>query len=411
MARSREWPIAQHRHCHPGAASAIPRNGQQGAATPHKTIPSPPPSIHHHPRGKMTHDIPEQFSGYAAHDEQAGKAFDLKPFRYTPQKWHEALVDIRISHCSICGSCIHTLQNGWPSPTQYPAICGHEIVGTVVRAGKDSGHTEGSRVGVGAQAGSCGTCDNCTSGMETYCAKGMIGTYQGKWPDGSMAQGGYADYVRVQGKFAIEIPQELSSETAAPMMCAGITTYNPVKTGGAGPGKKVAIAGVGGLGHLGIQWAKALGAEVYALSHSDSKKADAAKLGVAPDHFIIAADAAATAKTWANAFDLIVCTSNQHDLPVDTLFFPMLKPQGRLTIVGLPEEKIPAFYGHALVGKGISFGGSLIGPPAMIKEMLDVAVTHGVHAWTSAHPMADVSQKVKDMNAGKARYRYVMTNP
>ncbi|KAA1122221.1 hypothetical protein PGTUg99_034527 [Puccinia graminis f. sp. tritici] len=220
------------------------------------------------------------------------------------------------------------------------------------------------------------------------------------------------------------------------MKTAGITTYNPVKSGGAGPGKKVAIVGIGGLGHSGIQWAKALGADVYAISHSDSKKEDAEKLGVKPENFIISKDEKETTKKWANSFDLIVCTSNQHNLPVDTLFFPLLKPQGRLTIVGLPEEKIPAFYGHALVGKGISFGGSLIGPPAMIKEMLEVAVKHDVKSWTSSHPMAEISQKLKDMDAGKgkplpplgtalqrdyfvdlflgrlglARYRFVMTN-
>ncbi|POW22886.1 hypothetical protein PSHT_00683 [Puccinia striiformis] len=359
--------------------------------------------------------IPEQFSGYAAHDEKSGKALDLQPYKYTPQKWEESLIDIKITHCSICGSCIHTLQNGWPSPTQYPAICGHEIVGTVVKAGKDSGHKTGSRVGVGAQAGSCGSCETCKAGDENFCGKGMIGTYQGKWADGSL---GVADYqifslredMRVQGKFAIEIPKELPSESAAPMMCAGITTYNPVKSGGAGPGKKVAIVGIGGLGHFGIQWAKALGADVYAISHSDSKKNDAEKLGVKKENFIIVKNAEETVKEWENTFDLIVCTSNQNDLPVDKLYFPLLRSQGRLTIVGLPEEKIPAFYGHALVGKGISFGGSLIGPPAMIKEMLDVAVKHNVKAWTSSHPMAEVSQKVKDMEAGKARYRFVMTN-
>ncbi|KNZ64482.1 hypothetical protein VP01_1023g5 [Puccinia sorghi] len=402
----------------------------------------------------QTNGVPDEFSGYAAHDEKAGKALDLKPYKYTPQKWHEALIDIKITHCSICGSCLHTLKsavhlNTWPSPTQYPAICGHEIIGIVVKAGQDSGHKVGSRVGVGAQSGSCGSCVTCKSGHETYCEKGFIGTYQGKWEDGSIAQvalslkyliwlcynratefsflpmqpfaGGVCGF-RACPRFAIEIPKELSSETAAPMMCAGkvelfhsrttrccwtnlgnqlgITTYNPIKTGGAGPGKKVAIVGIGGLGHLGIQWAKALGADVYAISHSDSKKDDAEKLGVKEDHFIISKDLEATTEKWKNTFDLIVSTSNQHDLPVDKLFFPLLKSQGRLTIVGLPEEKIPAFYGHALVMKGISFGGSLIGPPSMIKEMLDVAVKHNVKSWTSSHPMSEVT-----------RYRYVMTNP
>lgn len=354
--------------------------------------------------------IPEKFTGYAALDERAGKELDLKPYSYQPQKWNESLVDIRITHCGICGSCIHTLRNTWPSPTQYPAICGHEIIGHIVRAGAQSGHRVGTRVGVGAQAGSCGSCEYCNSDLEAYCVEGMLGTYQGKWSDGSIAQGGYADYVRVQGKFAIEIPKELSSESAAPMMCAGITTYNPIKTGGAGPGKNVAIVGIGGLGHLGIQWAKALGAEVFAISHSDSKKNDAERLGVKPENFIVAKDPDGVVKEWRNTFDLIVCTSFQADLPVDRLYLPLLKPLGHLTLVGLPDEKIPAFFGHALVRKGVSFGGSLIGPPAMIKEMLDVAVKHNVRSWTSSHSMDQVAQKVKDMHEGQARYRFVMTN-
>ncbi|KAA1135559.1 hypothetical protein PGTUg99_018502 [Puccinia graminis f. sp. tritici] len=354
--------------------------------------------------------VPEQFSGYAAHDEKAGKALEVKPYKYTPQKWNEALIDLKVTHCSICGSCLHTLQNQWPVPINYPAICGHEIVGTVAKAGKESGHKVGSRVGIGGQAGACGSCHHCKSTMENFCEKGLIGTYQGKWEDGSMSQGGYADYVRVQGKFAIEIPKELSSETAAPMMCAGITTYNPIKTGGAGPGKKVAIVGIGGLGHFAIQWAKALGAEVFAISHSDSKREDAEKLGVKKENFIVSKDPEETAKEWENSFDLILCTSNQRELPVDKIFFPLLKPHGRLTLVGLPEENIPAFSGFALIGKGISFGGSLIGPPEMIKEMLDVAVKHNVKSWTTSHPMQEVGQKLKDMEAGRARYRFVMTN-
>ncbi|MBW0495954.1 hypothetical protein O181_035669 [Austropuccinia psidii MF-1] len=353
---------------------------------------------------------PEKFTGYAALDEKAGKKLELQLYSYKPQSWNEALVDIKISHCSICGSCIHTLKNGWPSPTQYPAVCGHEIIGEIVQAGKNSGHKIGTRVGVGAQAGACGTCDYCKNDQDTFCAKGMIGTYQGKWSDGSVSQGGYADYIRVQGKFAIEIPPQLPSETAAPMMCAGITTYNPIKSGGAGPGKNVAIVGIGGLGHLGLQWSNALGAETFAISHSDSKLADAEKLGVKKENFIIAKDLEETVKKWSNKFDLIVCTSNQTDLPIDSLYFPLLKAQGRLTLVGLPEQKLPQFFGHALVQKSISFGGSVIGPPEMIKEMLEVAVKHNVKAWTSTHPMNEVSQKVKDMEDGKARYRFVMYN-
>ncbi|CAH7689731.1 chaperonin 10-like protein [Phakopsora pachyrhizi] len=358
----------------------------------------------------QSESIPEKFSGYAAMDEKSGKSLDLDPWSYKPQKWCEDYVDIKISHTSICGSCIHTLNNGWPTPTIYPAICGHEIIGKVARAGKNTTHKLGDRVGVGAQSGGCGSCEFCQSDLDQFCDKGMIGTYQGKWPDKTVAQGGYADYIRVQGKFAIPIPDELSSETAAPLMCAGITTYNPIKSGGAGPGKKVAIVGIGGLGHLGIQWSIALGAETYALSHSESKKKDVVEMGLKPENFIITSDRGDTVKKWSKKFDLILCTSFQADLPLEDLFFPLLRPQGRLTIVGLPEEKIPAIYGQSIVGKAISFGGSVIGPPALIKEMLDIALKHKVRAWTTTHPMKEVSQKVKDMKNGKARYRFVMQN-
>ncbi|KAG0148213.1 hypothetical protein CROQUDRAFT_670034 [Cronartium quercuum f. sp. fusiforme G11] len=354
--------------------------------------------------------IPEQFTGYAALDEKSGKNLDLEIYKYTPQKWHEGLVDIKITHSSICGSCIHTLTNGWPIPTNYPAICGHEIVGEIVRAGQYSGHKLGSRVGVGAQAGGCGSCEFCKNDQDPFCLKGLIGTYQSKWEDGSQTQGGFANYIRVQGKFAIEIPEGLSSETAAPMFCAGVTTYNPIKGGGAGPGKKVAIVGIGGLGHLGLQWAKALGAETFAISHSDSKLKDAEKLGVKKENFIIAKDEEETGNKWEDSFDLIVCTSFQKELPIEKLYFKILRPGGRLTIVGLPEEKIPAFFGQTLIVKGISFGGSIIGPPVLIKEMLEVAVKHNVRSWTSTHPMNEISQKCKDMQNGKARYRFVMTN-
>jgi alcohol dehydrogenase (NADP+) len=191
--------------------------------------------------------IPEKFTGFGAVDEASGKAFNLTKIEYTPKVWSEDDVDIAISHCGVCGSDSHTITNGWPSPTSYFCIVGHEVVGTVVRAGKNSGHTVGARVGVGAQAGSCGECTMCEKKREQYCYKGMLGTYQGKWEDGSVAQGGYADFMRCRGRFAIPIPEGLDSETVAPLMCAGATTYSPLKRFGAGPGKKVGIIGIGGL--------------------------------------------------------------------------------------------------------------------------------------------------------------------
>ncbi|KAI8446558.1 chaperonin 10-like protein [Phakopsora pachyrhizi] len=345
----------------------------------------------------------------AALSEESGKNLDLQPWKYKPQKWCEDYVDIKIINTSICGSCIHTLSNGWPSPTSYPAICGHEIVGRVVKAGTNTSHRIGDRVGIGAQSGSCGSCELCKADLDQFCEKGMVLTYQGKWPDGTVAQGGFSNYIRVHGKFAIPIPKDMPSDIAAPLMCAGITTYSPIKKG-AGPGKKVAVVGIGGLGHLGIQWSIALGSETYALSRSESKKKDAVKMGLNPENYIVTSDREATVKKWSSKFDLILCTSSEANLPLEDLYFPLLRSQGKLTLVGLPEEKIPAISAHSLVIKEISFGGSFIGSPALIKEMLEVAVKHKVQAWTTTHPMSEVSQKVKDMRDGKALYRYVMVN-
>ncbi|KAI5475822.1 hypothetical protein MNV49_000833, partial [Pseudohyphozyma bogoriensis] len=303
---------------------------------------------------------------------------------------------------------IHVLTNGWPKPTSYHAIVGHEIIGTVVRAGEKSGHKVGDRVGFGAQAGSCGSCDSCHEHLEQYCVKGMLGTYQGVWEDGTVSQGGYANFFRGQGHLAIPVPENIPSDVAAPLMCAGVTVYSPLKRFHCGPGKKVGVVGIGGLGHLGLQFAKAMGAETFALSHSANKQADAEKLGVPAENFIITKDIAATAEKWARSLDIILCTSFQSDLPIESLFFKVLKPQGALVLVGLPEEKLPAMYGQQLVGKGLTLAGSLVGGTDDLREMLAVASEKDVRPWITVRPLEEASQVVKDMDAGKARYRYVL---
>ncbi|KAL8291860.1 hypothetical protein RQP46_002118 [Phenoliferia psychrophenolica] len=350
--------------------------------------------------------IPTQYTGYGAKDEASGKKLDLDVVTYTPKTWTENDVDIKISHCGICGSDLHTLTNGWPSPTSYPGI----IVGTIVRAGSKSGHVVGTRVGVGAQGGSCLDCEYCDKKKEQWCSNGgMIGTYQGKWEDGSIAQGGYADFTRCHGRFAVPIPDEISSADAAPLLCAGVTTFSPLKRYGCGPGKKVGVVGIGGLGHLALQWAAAMGAETYALSHSDSKLADAERLGVKPENFIITKDDKETARKYNRTLDIIICTSS-HLLPIETLYFKMLRPEGTLVLLGLPEEKLPSFYGQALVGKNLSLAGSLIGGTDEIKEMLALAAAKNIRPWITVRPMSEASQAVKDTENGHARYRYVLEN-
>ncbi|POY73551.1 hypothetical protein BMF94_3489 [Rhodotorula taiwanensis] len=359
----------------------------------------------------MSSSIPEQFTGYAALDEARGKKFEVERWSYTPKKWSENDVDIKIECCGICGSDCHTITNGWPSPTSYPAIVGHEIIGTVVRAGSNTTHKVGDRVGVGAQGACCQECDFCQKGLESQCAKGMIGTYQGRFPDdGSIAQGGYAEYTRQQGKLAVKLPEHLDSAEAAPLMCAGVTVFAPLKRHGCGPGKKVGVIGIGGLGHLALQIASAMGAEVYALSHSDSKKADAEKLGCPPENFIIAKDVKETAKKYNKHFDILINTSSGADMPLETLYFPLLNNLGALILCGLPEDKLPAFYCQQLVGKSLTLAGSLIGGTSEIKELFELADKHNIRAWIEKRPMAEAQKALEDMEAGKSRYRYVLMN-
>ncbi|OQR82457.1 NADP-dependent alcohol dehydrogenase 6, partial [Thraustotheca clavata] len=199
---------------------------------------------------------------------------DVKPHTYDAKPFDEEYdVEIKVTHCGICGSDLHTISGGW-GEIKYPLVVGHEIVGHVVRLGSKVDATKyaiGTRVGVGAQCGSCLNCNLCHQHYEQVCGESLL-TYNGPTVDGYITQGGYADYYRCNAHFVIPIPDELPSEIAAPMMCGGITTYSPLKTHGAGPGKKVGIIGIGGLGHLGIQWAVALGAEVTAISSSNRKE-------------------------------------------------------------------------------------------------------------------------------------------
>ncbi|GAA5831298.1 hypothetical protein JCM11251_007826 [Rhodosporidiobolus azoricus] len=360
----------------------------------------------------MAATIPEQYTGYAAMNEEKGKKLEVEPWTYTPKKWTENDIDIKVSHCGVCGSCVHTLTNGWPFPTAYPAIAGHEVVGTVVRVGDNVKHIAvGDKVGVGAQSGACLECEWCKQGLEQHCDKGMQGTYQGVWEDGSVAQGGYADFMRCHGQLAVKMPEELDPITSAPLLCAGVTVYTPLKRFGCGPGKKVAIVGIGGLGHLAIQVAKAMGAEVFALSHSARKIDDAEKLGCPRENFIVAKDVEETKKNWSRKFDIILLTSSAEDIPLESLYFPLLRPMGTMVLCALPENKLAAMYGQALVGKSLSLAGSLIGGTTEIKELFELARDHNIRAVTEVRPMSEVSQALQDLHSGSMKtYRYVMQN-
>lgn len=236
----------------------------------------------------------------------------------------------------------------------------------------------------------------------------MVGTYNGKYPDGSKSYGGYSDYCRAPSHFVLKIPDAITSEDAAPMLCGGITLYSPLKKNGCGPGKKVGIVGIGGLGHFGILYAKALGADkITAISRSSTKKNDALKLGA--DEYVATQDDTDWATHHARSLDLIVSTVSSPNMPLEQ-YLMLLRTNGQFIQVGAPEDKMPAFNAFALIAKGCTIGGSAIGSPKEIEEMLDVTVNKGVKPWIQTRPLKEANKAVVDMNKGNARYRYVLVN-
>ncbi|KAF2199400.1 cinnamyl alcohol dehydrogenase [Delitschia confertaspora ATCC 74209] len=362
---------------------------------------------------------PPEFKGWLAQGPSSIKG-ELTWSPFEPIPFTSNSVDIAISHCGICGSDIHTLSSGW-GPTHYPACVGHEIIGQVVRVGDAVTRVKlGDRVGVGAQNSSCNRadCEECSNGYESYCPQ-MVGTYNSALPTSThphekqgekhWTKGGYATHTRIpNSNFVFKIPDALESKHAAPMMCAGITLYSPLKRNGAGPGKRVGIVGIGGLGHFGLLFARALGCEsVVAISRSSKKKADAEALGA--DGFIATSEDENWGQTHAKTLDLIISTVSEADMPLSS-YLSLLRPHGTFVIVGAPEDKLPGFSAFSLIGKGVKICGSLIGAPAEIEEMLQLAADKKIVPWVEERPMSDANNAVVDMVAGKARYRYVLSN-
>ena len=329
---------------------------------------------------------------------------------YEPKSFEETDVDIKIDACGICGSDIHTLRSGW-GPADYPVVVGHEIVGKAIRVGKEvQGIKVGDRVGVGAQSASClkADCDECQNDFEQHCQNLNVNTYNGKHANGDKSYGGYARYWRGPSHFVIPIPESLSTEDAAPMLCGGITTYSPLKQHGAGPGKRVGIIGIGGLGHFGLLWAKALGcSSITAISRTSSKKPDALRMGA--DKFIATDEEAKWNRKHSKSLDLIICTVSSPKLPLNS-YLSLLDLNGVFVQVGAPEDPVPPFNAFALIMKNIKIAGSMIGSPKEIGEMLELAAERGMRPWVQKRPMGEANQAVVDMENGVARYRYVLVN-
>lgn len=363
---------------------------------------------------------PEQFSGFVIHDSKNWT--DFKKEKFFPKHFEDNDVDIENECCGVCGSDVHTITGGWGDLPCTPICVGHEIIGKVLRVGpKVKGIKAGDRVGVGAQVQSCMQCAQCKSDNEHYCPK-QIDTYgppymldEGhsdkpmKDKNGKQitAMGGYSSHSRVHQQFVFPIPDEITSEEAGPMMCAGLTTYSPLVRAGTGPGKKVAILGIGGLGHFALMWAKALGAEVWALSHSPNKKADALELGA--DHFVCTKDEG-WEKDLAFTFNFILnCAdmTNEFDL---TKYMSTLAVMGEFHNVGLPDKPLPQLMAQDFAPNGAKICGSHLGSKKEAIAMLKLAAEKKLHPKIET---IDISEKgckeaVEKVYNNEVRYRITL---
>ncbi|KAI4105688.1 MAG: hypothetical protein L6R37_002587 [Teloschistes peruensis] len=302
---------------------------------------------------------------------------------------------------------IATFMMCWVTLVYY----GHEIIGIAVRVGSQArgGIKIGDRVGVGPQGYTCrkSDCDSCSSGQENYCPS-RVGTYGDQYPNGSISYGGFADYCRHNSYSVFSIPEGLASEDAAVMLCAGSTVYEPLKEHGAGPKTRVGVIGLGGLGHLGVSFARAMGClRVIAFSRSMTKREDALKLGA--DEYVATAEQSDWAQRYTSTLDLIICTVSDPRMPLQE-YLQLLRPKGRFCQVGIPEEPLPRLDTMPLVLSGTSILFSDSASPGNIREMLELATAKGIKAWTQVRPMREVNEAVADLSKGKARFRFVLQN-
>jgi uncharacterized zinc-type alcohol dehydrogenase-like protein len=321
---------------------------------------------------------------------------ELLPFRYDPGELGIQEVEIGITHCGICHSDLHLISNDW-GMSQYPFIPGHEIIGSVTAVGSQVQSLKtGQRVGLGWQSNSCGVCEWCTRGLENLCPSSE-GTCVHR-------HGGYASRVRANARFVVPIPDALPSEQAAPLLCGGITVYNPMRDNGINPTSRVGVVGIGGLGHLAIQFARVFGAEVTAFSTSAAKEEEVRALGA--HHFVNTRESKAM-KEVAGTHDFILTTANaDQDWGV---YIHSLRPTGTLCFVGVPPSPV-SVQAFPLIAGIRSITGSPIGSPHRIREMLTVAARHNVKATTESFPMAKANEAIEKVKKNKVRYRAVLAN-
>jgi uncharacterized zinc-type alcohol dehydrogenase-like protein len=309
---------------------------------------------------------------------------------------------IQIRYAGICHSDIHTVRGEW-GPVAYPLTVGHEIVGEVAEVGDQvSKHAVGDRVGVGCMVNSCRECENCLAGEEQYCLGGNIGTYASVDRDGTITQGGYSTHVVVDEDFVLKVPESIPYEAAAPLLCAGITTYSPLRHWKAGDGTRVAVVGLGGLGHMAVKLAHAMGSEVTVLSQSLRKKDDGLRLGA--DHYYATSDPA-TFTDLARHFDLII---NTVSAPIDLdAYLGLLRLNGTMVNVGAPPQALP-IHVFSLFGQRTSFAGSGIGGIRETQEMLDFCAEHDIASDVELISADKINEAYERVLASDVRYRFVI---
>jgi uncharacterized zinc-type alcohol dehydrogenase-like protein len=341
-----------------------------------------------------------QFHGYGAKapDQPLGP---LTFERRTPGP-HDVQIDILF--CGVCHSDLHTARNEWGG-THYPVVPGHEIIGRVSRVGDQvSRFKAGDLVGVGCMVDSCRTCASCREGLEQYCERGATLTYNSPEPViGGRTYGGYSNSIVVTEDFVLRIPQSLDAAGAAPLLCAGITTYSPLRHWNTGPGKKVGVVGLGGLGHMALKLAHAMGAEVVLFTTSPKKTQDALRLGA---HSVVVSTDPEQMKTNRGSFDLILDTvSAPHDLDA---YLPLLRRDGALVLLGVPPTPHPSPTVFNLIGGRRSLAGSLIGGIAETQEMLDFCAEHGSTSDIEVIPIQQINEAYERMLKSDVRYRFVI---
>ena len=337
--------------------------------------------------------------GYAAKSARA----PLAPFTFERRDPGANDVAIDIKFCGICHSDIHQARDEWGG-SQFPMVPGHEIAGVVSRVGpKVTKYKVGDRVGVGCFVDSCRNCSSCKQGLEQFCQDGMTGTYNSLERDGKTpTYGGYSNHIVVNENYVLSIPENIPLDKAAPLLCAGITLYSPLKHWNCGPGKKIAIIGLGGLGHMGVKIAHAMGADVTVLSQSLKKQADGKKLGA--DHYFATSDES-TFKKLAGHFDLIINTVSA-DLDWNA-YLSLLKVDGTMVVVGIPEKPTPVHAFPLVMGRR-SLAGSLIGGIAETQEMLNFCGKHNLGSDIEVIAIDQVNAAYERVLKSDVRYRFVI---